>query len=95
MVVPEFSGGYLAGTSSESAAVVGDDDGEVDDGRRTTAERRSYSMVVGVAPRLAFVFPNSDEMRTETKMTVRASTMMDKHGISFRIPRAGQGRRKK
>ena len=71
------------------------EDGEVDGGLRMTAKLRGYSMVVGVAPRLAFVFPSSDEMRTETKTMVRAPTMMDKHGISFGIPRAGQGRRKK
>ena len=73
-MAPELGDGLLTGTSSESAAEVGDDDGEVDDSLRTTAKRRSYSMVVGVAPRLAFVFPNSDEMRTETKSTVRAPT---------------------
>ena len=66
--------------------------GEVDGGLRTTAKLRGYSMVVGEAPRLAIVFPNSGEIRTETKTTVRAPTMMDKHGISFGIPRAGQGK---
>ena len=59
------------------------------------AKQRGYSMVDGGVWGLDSVFPNSDEMRTETKTTVRAPTMMDKHGISFGIPRAGQGRRKK
>ena len=40
-VVPELDGGVLTGTSSDFAAEVGDEDGEVDGGLRTTAKRRS------------------------------------------------------
>ena len=95
MVAPELDGGELTGSSSDFAAGLGDEDGEVDEGLRTMAKLRGYSMVDGVACGLDSVFPNSDEMRTVNKTTVRAPTMMDKQGISFGIPRAGQGRRKK
>ena len=60
MVVPECRGGYLARTSSEIEVELEDGNGQLDGDQRTMAKRRSYSMVVGVAPRLAFVFPNSD-----------------------------------
>ena len=92
MVVPECRGGSLAGTSSEIEVELEDGNGRLDGDQRTMAKQRGYSMVVDVAPRVAFVFPNSDETRTETKSTNRAPTMMDKHGISFGIPRAGQGK---
>ena len=78
MVAPELDGGALTGRSSDFAAGLGEDDGEVDEGLRTTANLRSYSMVDGVAWGLDSVFPNSDEMRTVTKTTVRAPTMVDK-----------------
>ena len=95
MVAPELDGGGLTGSSSDFAAGLGDEDGEVVDGLRTTANSLSYSSVLGAAPLLGFVIPSSGEMQMVTKSTVRAPTMMDKHGISFGIPRAGQGRRKK
>ena len=92
MASPEFDGGALTGRSSDFAAGLGEDDGEVDEGLQTTANSLSYSSVLGAAPLLGFVVPSSGEMRTVTKSTVRAPTMMDKQGISFGIPRAGQGR---
>ena len=95
MVAPELDGGVLTGRSSDFDAGLGEDDGEVIEGLRTTANSLSYSSVLGVAPLLDFIVPSSGEMRTVTKSTVRAPTRMDKQGISFGIPRAGQGRRKK
>ena len=92
MVAPELDGGALTGTSSDFAGGLGEDDGEVDEGLRTTAITDGYSSVLGAAPLLASSFPNSDEIPTVTKSTTRAPTTMGKQGISFGIPRAGQGR---
>ena len=92
MVAPELDGGVLTGTSSDFAAGLGDDDGEVDEGLRTTAITDGYSSVHGAAPLLASSFPSSDEIPMVTKSTLLAPTMMGKQGISFGIPRAGQGK---
>ena len=93
-VVPELDGGVLTGTSSDFAAEVGDEDGEVDGGLQMTAKLRGYSMVVGVAPRLAFVFPNSDEMRWRSKSTNKAPTTKIELGLGFGIEREREwGRR--
>jgi hypothetical protein len=94
MVAPELDGGALTGTSFDFAAGLGEDDGEVDEGLRTTANSISYSSVLGAAPLLGFVVPSSGEMRTRSKSTIGAPTTMGKQGVSFGIPRAGQGRRK-
>ena len=67
-------GGYLAGTSSEIEGGLEDGNGRLDGDQRMMAKQWGYSMVVGVAPRLASVFPSSDEIRTETKSTMRAPT---------------------
>ena len=69
MVAPELDGGALTGRSSDFAAGLGEDDGEVDEGLRTTANSLSYSSVLGAAPLLGFVVPSSGEMRTVTKST--------------------------
>ena len=74
MVAPELDGGILTGTSSDFAAGLGEDDGEVDEGLQMTANSLSYSSVLGVAPLLGFIVPSSGEMRTVTKSTVRAPT---------------------
>ena len=74
LVVPEFSGGYLAGISSEIEGGLKDGNRRLDGDQRTMAKQRGYSMVDGVAPRLASTFPSSDEIRTETKSTMRAPT---------------------
>ena len=92
MVAPELDGGGLTGSSSALAAGLRDDDGEVDEGLRTTAKLCGYSMVDGVAWELNSVFPNSDEIPTVTKSTIGAPTTMGKQGVSFGILRAGQGR---
>ena len=92
MVAPELDGGVLTGRSPDFAAGLGDDDGEVDKGSRTTAKLRGYSMVDGVAWGLDSVFPNSDEIPTVTKSTIGTPTMMGKQGVSFGILRAGQGK---
>ena len=92
MASPELDGGILTGSSPDFAAGLGDEDGEVDDGLRTTANSLSYSSVLGAAPLLGFVVPSSGEMRTRSKSTIGAPTTMGKQGVSFGIPRAGQGR---
>ena len=92
MVAPELDGGVLTGSSSDFAAGLGEDDGEVDDGLRTTAYSLSYSSVLGAAPLLDFIVPSSGEIPTVTKSTIGAPTTMGKQGVSFGIPRAGQGR---
>ena len=73
-MVPEFSGGYLAGISSEIEGGLEDGNGRLDGDQRTMAKQRGYSMVDGGVWGLDFVFPNSDEMRTETKSTMGAPT---------------------
>ena len=51
-------------------------------------------MVVGVAPRLASVFPNSDEMRWRSKSTNKAPTTKIELGLGFGIEREREwGRR--
>ena len=92
MVSPEFDGGALTGSSSALAVGLGEDDSEVDEGLRTTANSNSYSSVLGAALLLASSFPSSNEIPTVTKPTPRAPTTMGKQGISFGIPRAGQGK---
>jgi hypothetical protein len=59
MVAPELDGGVLTGRSSDFAAGLGEDDGEVGEGLRTTANSLSYSSVLGAAPLLGFVVPSS------------------------------------
>ena len=85
LVVPEFSGGYLAGIWSEIEGGLEDGNGRHHGNQPTMAKQRGYSMVVGVAPRLASVFPNSDEMRLVTKSTNRAPTTEIEQGLSFGI----------
>ena len=91
MASPEFDGGALTGRSSDFAAALWEDDGEVDEGLRMTTNSLSYSSVLGAAPLLGFVVPSSGEMRTRSKSTIGAPTTMGKQGVSFGIPRAGQG----
>ena len=74
MVAPELDGGVLTGSSSDFAAGLGDEDGEVDDGLRMTANSLSYSSVLGAAPLLGFVVPSSGEMRTRSKSMVKSPT---------------------
>ena len=87
MEVRGCCGGYLTGTSSEIEVELEDGNGRLDGDQRTMAKRRSYSMVVGVAPRLAFVFPNSDEMRWRSKSTNKAPTTKIELGLGFGIER--------
>ena len=75
---PELDSGVLTGTSSDFAAGLGEDDGEVDEGLRTTAITGGYSLVLGAAPLLASSFPNSDEIPSVTKSTTGAPTTMGK-----------------
>ena len=79
-VVPELDGGVLTGTSSDFAAGLGDEDGEVDDGLRMTTNSLSYSSVLGAAPLLGFVVPSSGEMRTRSKSTVKSPTTKIEQG---------------
>ena len=72
----------------------GDEDGEVDDGLRTTANSLGYSSVLGAAPLLGFVVPSSGEMRTVTKSTVRSPMTKIELGLGFGIEREREwGRR--
>jgi hypothetical protein len=74
MVAPELDGGVLTGSSPDFAAGLGNEDGEVDEDPRTTANSLSYSSVLGAAPLLGFVVPSSGEMRTRSKSTLRSPT---------------------
>ena len=95
MVAPELDGGVLTGRSSDFAAGLGEDDGEVDEGLRMTANSISYSSVLGVAPLLGFVVPSSGEMRTRSKSTNRAPTAKIGRGIRTRMMRRGQRERER
>ena len=93
MVAPELDGGVLTGSSPEFAAGLGNEDGEVDEDPRTTANSLSYSSVRGAAPLLGFVVPSSGEMRTRSKSTTGAPMSETELGLGFGNARQGQRRR--
>ena len=87
-------GGVLTGSLPELATGVGDDDGEVNEGQRTTASMDGTSSSSGVAQNFGTASLDSDEIPTTTKATVRAPTTKIEQGLGFGMMKErGWGRR--